>query len=70
MHEIEVTNLWEAASRVQTVDQYKHWIKSEVRLVLPHGAFACGCSQVNSAGGISFGATANDQIHGFERSAI
>lgn len=50
MLEMEVTDLWEAASRVQTVDQYKHWIKSEVRLVLPHGAFACGHGQVNSAG--------------------
>jgi hypothetical protein len=50
MDEIEITDLREAASRIRSVDQYKHWIRHEVRQVLPHGAFACGHGRVHSAG--------------------
>lgn len=50
MGDIEITDLWEAASRIRSVDQYKHWIRHEVRQVLPHGAFACGHGRVHSAG--------------------
>lgn len=50
MAEIELTDIWDVATTVQTVAEYKHWIAHEVRLILPHGAFACGHGRVHSAG--------------------
>ncbi len=50
MAEIEITDLWEVATSIRTVEQYKNWIGNEVRQVLPHGAFACGHGRVHSAG--------------------
>jgi DNA-binding CsgD family transcriptional regulator len=47
---IEITDIWEVATTIQTVAQYKNWIANEVRLILPHGAFACGYGRVHSAG--------------------
>lgn len=48
--EPEVTDLWDAAAHVASVDDFKAWIRRAVREVLPHGALACGYGRVHAAG--------------------
>lgn len=40
----------ERAAEVASVEQFKRWIREDVRQLLPHGALACGHGRVNAAG--------------------
>jgi len=42
--------LLQAAVEVHTIAQFKHWVRNQVRNVLPHGALACGHGRVHAAG--------------------
>jgi DNA-binding CsgD family transcriptional regulator len=42
---------WQSASEsIQTVDQFRDWIRAKVRQILPHGALACGHGRMHAAG--------------------
>lgn len=48
--DVHVRDICEAAAEVRTVDQFKDWVRHEVRHVLAHGALACGHGRVTAAG--------------------
>lgn len=43
-------DLVRSAGRVETVDDFKNWIRKRVRPLLPHQALACGCGHLHAAG--------------------
>lgn len=43
-------HLTQSAAKVQTIEQFKQWVREEVRDVFPHGALACGHGRIHSAG--------------------
>jgi len=38
------------AEKIQTIEQFKQWVREDVRRILPHGALACGHGRIHSAG--------------------
>lgn len=42
--------LQESTRRIETIDQFKNWIRDEVRPVLPHEAFVCGHGRMHATG--------------------
>jgi len=48
--DIRVRDVCAAAETVETVEQFKHWVRHEVRHVLPHGALACGHGRLSATG--------------------
>lgn len=45
-----VADMISSAAEIQTLDDFKRWIREEVRAVIPHQAVACGYGHLHAAG--------------------
>lgn len=45
-----IDDLFTVLAEVQTVDQFKSWTRSHLRVVLPHGALICGLGHLHAGG--------------------
>jgi len=43
-------DLAHSAEKIHTIEQFKQWVREDVRRALPHGALACGHGRIHSAG--------------------